>query len=285
MEECFKCGISCEKTNLFEVISIEGIVGICEKCFSGEDLPLVRRPTTLQLKEAESKQTVYSRLSNQSRSTFIPPKKNEGQKTVFIKKETTLRDLVEKNLELDYAEKPPRNLALIDNFHWILMRARRLKHVTKSQLAREIGESESVISMAERGILPRDADKLISKLESYFGIIFHNESVEKKQVDFTDVRPEKKELGFDPFTAQSLTISDLKEMKKKKEAETLGGREVIRDEDEIIDIGMYDEEPFFNKNINLENKRDLEEKPEFVGKKRREDLSSREINDLIFRKK
>ena len=40
----------------------------------------------------------------------------------------------------DLSKKPRADL--VDNFHWIIMRARRMKKLTQAQFAKEIGESE-----------------------------------------------------------------------------------------------------------------------------------------------
>jgi len=64
--ECFICNVSGEKKRLFNAITDEGVQEVCEQCALDEHLPLVRRPTTFQLKQAERPQTVYERLSKQA---------------------------------------------------------------------------------------------------------------------------------------------------------------------------------------------------------------------------
>ena len=66
-------------------------------------------------------------------------------------------------------EKKPRP-DLVDNFHWLIMIERRKRKLTQEQLAKEIGESETVIKMAEQGFLPEDDYKIITKLESFLGV-------------------------------------------------------------------------------------------------------------------
>ena len=65
MDECFKCGITADKTLLMDAISNEGIVKICRKCSFDEDLPIIRKPSVINLKEPEKKETVYSKRTFQ----------------------------------------------------------------------------------------------------------------------------------------------------------------------------------------------------------------------------
>ena len=55
--------MSGNKARLFDAISGGGIVKVCEKCSLEEDMPVIKRPTTFQLKESEAKKTIYERLS------------------------------------------------------------------------------------------------------------------------------------------------------------------------------------------------------------------------------
>jgi ribosome-binding protein aMBF1 (putative translation factor) len=164
MEECDICGISGTYVKLYEAISDEGIIKICSKCAKSEGSPIIRKPTTFQLKESERKHTVYERLS---KASGFKPKREE-----FISKEDmTLKKIVDNNYlkkvgDVGKKDRPD----LVENFHWIIMRARRLKHLTQKHLASEIGESETAIIMAEKGVLPDDGYKLVSKLQSYLNI-------------------------------------------------------------------------------------------------------------------
>ena len=53
MDECFFCGVSGEKVRLFQAIGDEGIIFVCENCAYDEDIPIIRKPTTFQLKNSE----------------------------------------------------------------------------------------------------------------------------------------------------------------------------------------------------------------------------------------
>ena len=64
--------------------------------------------------------------------------------------------------------------SLVRNFHWDMMRARRARHLTQEQLAEAIGESALAIKMAERGMLPREKERLVKKIENYLHIKIMN---------------------------------------------------------------------------------------------------------------
>ena len=231
--ECFKCGVSGDKVRLLDVISREGIVKICEKCLLEERLPLVRKPANFQLKEISQKprQTVYERLSEmagvQNRKIV--------EKGLLNKQETTLKDIVIKNYEI-ILEKGSSVEGLVDNFHWIIMRARRLKHLTQGQFAKAIAEPEAAIKAIEKGFLSKNNHRLIKKIENYLGIkLIKKDAVGQK-------REYENKISFDPVTANILTIADLQDMKKKKEEEIftdisenqIGEPEFSKSEDEEL---------------------------------------------------
>jgi ribosome-binding protein aMBF1 (putative translation factor) len=267
MDECFKCGIPDDRMRLFDAIGDEGIVKICEMCSNREDIPVIRKPTTFQLKESERKQTIYQRLSHAAGIQEKPVEKQEK----------SLRDIVDKNME----EKMEEMVAvprpdLIDNFHWMLMRARRSRKITQEQLAKEIGESEAAIKMAEKGILPEDDYNLLYKLENFFRISLI-------QKDTRELMEEKipPRVAFDPATTKTLTIADLQEMKKNKE-----------DSSEVeIDYEEIDKAPLgVPQNIEYGGKVDLQDEPELSSDDEEKvetnsgDLSDDDINDMIFRR-
>jgi len=212
--ECSVCGISGEKVRLLDVISSKGIVKICEACSKAEDMPILRRPTTFQLKESEKKPPgIYDMLSSVRRQ------KKESLEEFGKKYEKTkteqLKEIVDRNYEIVVSEEKKPRPNLVDNFHWIIMRTRRLKKLTQEQLAKEISESTAAIKMAEQGILPEDDYRLVNKLEGFLGI-----NLVKDVSKTTPPSPEKspaKIIRFDTKTMQNLTISDLKRIKEQTE--------------------------------------------------------------------
>lgn len=208
--ECSNCGVSSSATRLFDVISGEGIVKLCQECLSSDSIPL-KRSGGLSPGQ-EKKQTTYERLSTLAgikdpeehrKNIFGNPRQEEMKK-----QEVTLRELIDKKFDKFIKEDVRKKRDdLVDNFHWVIMRARRHRKMSVSQLAREIGESERVVKLAEQGIIPEGYD-LIIKLETILGINLLRPGV-------TEVMGRQpKSIGFDKITSRTLTISDLKEMRE-----------------------------------------------------------------------
>jgi ribosome-binding protein aMBF1 (putative translation factor) len=212
--ECSVCGVSRKKVRLLDVISSKGIVKICEACSKAEDMPILRRPTTFQLKESEKKPPgIYDMLLSVRRqkkeSLGEPEKKYEKTKTEQLKK------IVDRNYEIVVSKEKKLRLDFVDNFHWIIMRTRRLKKLTQEQLAKEISESTAAIKMVEQGILPEDDYRLMNKIGGFLGI-----NLVKDVSKTTLPGPEKspaKIIKFDTKTMQNLTIDDLKRIKEQTE--------------------------------------------------------------------
>lgn len=277
--ECAVCNVSGEKVKLFDAIGNEGIIKICQNCSFNEHIPLIRKPTTFQLKEEENPRPFSQRKKEFERKTLV-------QRSTE-KQDITLRDIVDQNYKKRFEAKPLKPSSdLVDNFHWIIMRARRKRHMTTKQLAEEIAESEIAIKMAEQGKLPEDEYVLVRKLENFLGIILSKSG--KSQVRIEMEKP-KRIFDFDSESVKTLTIEDLREMKKRREEEErlkIQEKEEMEDEEEIemnvegsrrfkesedIPVDVIERE--------IEKAGKKEDKPSFKGKK---DLTQAEIDKLIF---
>lgn len=233
---CFKCGISNESEMLYDVITKEGIIKLCDKCSRSEDSPVIRKPTVFQLKEVARVPTVYERLS---KVAGIDTSKKRNEKPGYlINQETNLRLLVDKNYtEKVKATAKPRS-DLIDNFHWVIMRARRSRKLTQKQLAEAIGEPAAAIITAEEGILPED-NRLLNKIESYLKIDLSKEKKKSKESSLWDVPANESGMAstsenvFEKIekNPDNLTISDLKKLREEKEQTRPGEVELKKDKD------------------------------------------------------
>ncbi len=210
MGECSRCGVSEDKTKLYNAISNKGIVKICEHCASLENFPIVKKPV-IENQIVPQKPLVRDRLIRMSN----PP----------VGREISLRALVDR-------EKPKmqNHPDIIDNFHWTIQRIRRARKITREQFAKGIDEPESKVRMIEQGFLPESDYKIINKIENYLGVSlrkpgtsgFPNTDAQKKYVLDNSLITEKsspKNLGFDSSSTKQLKISDLKELKRKYEEE------------------------------------------------------------------
>jgi len=70
---------------------------------------------------------------------------------------------------------------MVDNFHWILLEKRKVKGITRKQLASALGESENSIKLMENGVIPFGNYVLVNKLEKFYGI-----SLRKGVVNFQE---------------------------------------------------------------------------------------------------
>ena len=214
MAECFRCGVPEDKVRLYDAISGGGIVRICSMCNAIEKLPLIKRPTTDQLRQSERQQTTKEKIA-QFRST-----------PSAIGREVSLRELVDKKFRETSSKQIQPRPDLIDNFHWTIMRIRRMKHISREQFAKDLGETETVIQLLEQGIVPENDNKLINKVENYLGISLKRLGIlatPPKSLQAKDSQKlsaeEQKKLSFDDYTAKNLKISDLRNMKKRRQEE------------------------------------------------------------------
>ena len=222
MEECFNCGISETKAILFDTILLVGVVKVCGKCSAKENVPLIKSEFSFQ---NEKKQTVYDRLSKIS---GVDLKKREDDERK--KQDTSLRNVVDSNFKEDFRNDSNSKKDLVNNFHWVVMRARRLKKLTQEQFAEAIREPVKAIMLIEKGFVP-EKKEIFNKIEDYLRIrIKKNNEKTEEEVNFLDVSSkleqnkevEKTELvDFDFENVKNLTIADLQEMKKKREDEIL----------------------------------------------------------------
>lgn len=294
MEECFKCYISGDKAMLYDAISDKGIVKICESCAYKEDIPIIKKPSGFPVTDTNVKpkkeQTVYERMSRISGYTEKIQENKE-----LKEQDATLKDIADSNYQAKVQGAATRT-DLIDNFHWIIMRHRRKKKFTQEQFAKAIAESEEAIKQAEQGVIVDD--KLIDKIEQFLAI---NLRIEPKprtqpQLQLQDDEPPTPEsaseieivesteqLSFDTQTAKTLTISDLQEMKKKRESEVFQLEQKPESEES---------KPEYEFNLEAEQEKG-EEKPEFIEieeveedkEEKEKDLTDKEIDDILYGRK
>lgn len=228
MSECFKCGVSGEKSALSDAIVKEGVVKVCSSCIDADDLPVIRKATEFDLKAMQSSPSVYDRLSRaaglnpqEHREKFSAGKQERG----FTQKrhEASLRSIVDKNLKSRIQDGATPRADLIDNFHWTILRARRLKKLTQEQVANTIGESESSIKLAEKGVLPPGDISLIVKLENFYRINLRKDFAQSQK---------PKTLDFENRRFDGINVSDLKRMQGGQIDENALGNELSSDASE-----------------------------------------------------
>lgn len=278
MKECFKCGIGEDATALYEVINSEGIVHLCGSCLKGSNVPIIRKPSEIQLRNSLKAPNSYEELT---RNRSLPGVSSAIKRTEFLDKQNVrLRDIVDRNFEKK-VEKKEKPSELIDNFHWIVMRARRNKKLTRSQVAKSLAESEKALILIEQGFVPEDNFKLIKKLESFLGIRIIKPEV-RERLKFHSLNTD----NFDRELSKTVTIADLKRLKEKKDLSFrsperfVGGSLFIEGKSAVLEESSCEME--FEETLNFPKKVEkssLETKGENVEKR---ELSPEEIDDLIF---
>ncbi len=183
MERCARCRVRADEIQLYDAIYESRVAYLCERCSIIENIPILNRPTTEQLKESEKGVGVYERMK---KIAGIPETKKED---VLLNKERLVE--IEKNPSLESPKE--QSINLIEHFHWEIMKNRRRKGLSQKQLAEQIGESEFSIEMLEKAMIPKNPENIIRKLEQFFHI-------KLKKIDEIDLilkKPDEKPVLLD----------------------------------------------------------------------------------------
>lgn len=174
---CSICKKTEEETTLYPGVLRVKMINICEECAEDQKVPIIKKPSSSQLSQADKHYSVRERLdrmSGRTRSTDI----SEDQ------------IVTQKNLsKLRVPPKIQHHPEVLENYYWTLKMARRRSKMTSSQLAKKIGISATTITEIEKGIMPKDFKEIFLKLESYFEIKLLKARPE--QISFTRKNEEK----------------------------------------------------------------------------------------------
>lgn len=263
MKKCYLCGASEEGAFLYEGVSKEGFVHVCRKCYLRNEIPLVE--TKNLEKGFEKKMSVRERLMNLS-GMKRPKEDKSSIEKLGEAEEVTLKDLIEKNFKKDLPKDKKEYLDLIENFHWVIMRKRRMQKLTQEQFAKKIFEPLIVVEHLEKGILPKNYYNLIKKVESALGIGFFKEQ--------SLTRLDSNSLVSESKVSTGITISDLKGLHEEK----VGQPEIDPEE-----LSLEKVEELVGKPVEDESR----VKRNWFGRKKKtkeEDVSQEEIDDIMFRR-
>lgn len=303
--ECAKCGAPGEWSTLYDVITGEGIVKLCKRCIADEHAPVIRKPSEDEVKGVMKNDAVYKRLSLSAGLNPSEHRKNIQElhlQSRLKKDEVSLRDLIDKKFDKFVKNPLKKRDDLVDNFNWIIMRARRAKKITTNQLAEEMHEPERVIKMAEQGVLPEGDYVIAQKFEKTLGV-----QILKPEIRH-ELERQRQQLGFDNYSSKNLTLSDLQRMKQEEAAKNgkepywrrllsriMGKNEaqpevnVIRPQQntqekprEKVDLRVGREVPIEIDDTSLEVEDEL---PSQSKKDFKQDLSQDDIDDILFGRK
>lgn len=234
MGECFKCHRNDDEVKLVNAILAGEIVDICEECNVRENIPVIRRPSSEQLRESENqylkKESVKERLKRMA-GIEKEDEISKKAKEVTDKKEEERKEEEESKIEKAMRKAKERNkpLKLVDNFNWKIYMTRRKKRMSRKELAKAISESETAIKMIENKQFPDDAERVIRKIGQYFNFkLIKDEKMSKEErIKFELKQKFKKDIGkdegpakvlkFDSEKMDNLTIADLQRMKEEKD--------------------------------------------------------------------
>jgi len=214
METCVRCGKSDESVTLLDGIYGNEVVKICEPCSKIEGALIISKPTQDQLKATQRNKTVYERLK--SSSGYRPPVRdqstiNTDYEKMRVSSSGKTMDSLRRNLAKDQVKTSASQLGLVNNYHWVLMTARRKSGLTPRQLGERIGESELTIKMVERSEMPDNASSVISKIESYLGIRLRAGASDSMKYARSPVMVGDANVGINP---NMMTVGDLKTFKE-----------------------------------------------------------------------
>jgi len=265
--KCFKCGVSSDRVLLYDVISSTGITKVCRKCSYEVNLPVIKKSVDFELNESRSKSNVRDVLVRMSGY-----KAQDTIKQDLIKQQdVVLQEVIKQNLPDIIKASPIPSNQFIDNFHWVIMRQRRLKKLTQKELAYEIRELEVAVKLSEQGIVSKQTPLLIEKLEKYLDVKLMKENSSRlidearykiqsefypsKEINESLNFKKEVDLSFDPIKTKEVTIGELKSLREFKEDR------LIRREEKLLD------EPPITKEEKLMDE---------------QDLSDKEIDDILF---
>lgn len=173
-----------------EALKDGGVVRVTEREAREEGLVILRRPVL--------------------EKTYVPPSRHPAKSAEA--RENTRRSIVR-----DYKNNNVRD-DLVQHFHWQISRARRLRNLTRYQLANVLNTTEEQIILIERGDVPWDNYVLISKIESYLGIKLRKNPPQTVPEAPIAPRPPVSRSDTQKSYPKDVTLADLqkrKELSKK----------------------------------------------------------------------
>ncbi len=235
--KCVVCGKTKEEADLFEGIYEGDVVDICSDCAELEEVPLIKKPNQERVDAALQSKSVRERLEGME----------QGSETRSLSKDQEVANKFLSKIKFPSKKDNPDNL--VENYYWIIQRARRKKGVTLRQLSVKLGVSEDVLKGIEYGKLPKTFEPIIRQLEEVLDLQLikrtqeetMREKVEKiieerKEKQKEEAEQEKKqklgeiERGEMDFSKrdkiENITLNDLIDLKRKRDKDAMMGDDI-----------------------------------------------------------
>lgn len=233
---CLICGKDEEETEIFEGIYEGEIVDICVDCAELEEVPLIKKPSEEKFNRAMEPKSVKERLEG-----------IKEDKTRTLSRDQEVANKFLSKIKFPSKRSNPENL--VENYYWIIQRARRKKGISLKQIANEIGISEEVLKNVEYGILDKNFELVINQLENILDIkilkrtpeesmrkkvenLIQERKEQNKEEDEEDKKNKIKDIASGKFDfskrdkINNITLSDLVDLKKKKDKDLLMGDDI-----------------------------------------------------------
>ncbi len=199
-----------DEVTLYRGIKKTRIISVCEECAEDQKIPIIRKPSSIQLSRADRIYSVKERLDRMS-GRHNPKKPSEPI--------VTQHNLAKLKMPLP----KQNNSNVVDDYSWVLSMARRRAKMTTSQLARKSEVASDIIKKIERGIIPENFKEIFPKIETSLGIkLIKNHQL---RVDFIRKNPDYEQEILDNVRQkmkQSSGEEHNKEKNKSVEEKDLG---------------------------------------------------------------
>lgn len=248
---CTICKKTSDEIQLFSGILESDMVMICENCAEEEGVPIIKKPSSSQLNEANKRYSVRERMERMS----------------GVRDRTEISDdqlVTQGNLaKLRMPSKKQQHEDVLDNYYWTLNMARRRKKLTLNHLANKMQVSPEIIKKIEKGIIPENFEELFIKLEAYLGInLLKNQ---KNKINFTRInRDAEREI--------------LSSVKARMEGDTEKYQLLTEDEDKPEELDISKKKDLFK--ITLNDLVDMKKRREAkIAKKRKKEQENAMVGD------
>lgn len=178
MARCTICKKDSDQIKLYSGILDADMVMICEECAGSEGIPIIKKPSELQLDKADERYSVRERMERMSG---------------MHDSEDSNRVITQGNLaKLRMPPKKQYHEDVLDNYYWTLNIARRRAKLSIKQLSELIKIDTNILQSIEKGKIPENLRETFLKLEAFLGIkLLKNH---EKKLNFVRNKDEEREI-------------------------------------------------------------------------------------------